>query len=272
VSLFEPLPVAAKALPVAAHGQVAALVDVDPDLARFLPADRCRSARDEIPVRVVVLRRGVWPMEGLEVSGAHLGVLVVDGILGRELITHDVSGMELLGAGDVLRPWDESADSELLKAVVRWSALTETRLAILDSHVAARAASYPEIHSALLERCAWRARRLAVLQTISQLNRVDRRVLALLWHLAERWGRVTSAGVLVPLALSHRILGQLVGARRPTVSSALAELARSGEVARGEAGTWILTGRPVGAPDARAARVVTPRRSVLARPGQPLSV
>jgi hypothetical protein len=251
---------------------VEALVDVDPDLARDLPPDRWSGARAEIPVRVVVLPRGPWPMEGMAVNRMHLGVLVVDGILGRELLAHDVSSLELVGPGDLLRPWDESANFELLEAVVHWSALTDTRLAILDGHVAARLANYPEIHSALIERCAWRARRLAVLQAISQLNRVERRVLTLLWHLAESWGRVTSEGVVVPLALSHRVLGQLVGARRPTVSMALAELARTGQVARGDAGTWILIGRPVGAPDARAPRLVTPRRPVLPPRRQSLSL
>ena len=58
-----------------------------------------------------------------------------------------------------------------------------------------------------------------------RLTRVERRLKALFWHLAERWGRVSGDGVIVPLALTHRILGQLVGARRPTVSTALSELA-----------------------------------------------
>jgi CRP/FNR family cyclic AMP-dependent transcriptional regulator len=81
---------------------------------------------------------------------------------------------------------------------------------------------------------------------------------------------VTPAGVLLPLALSYTTLGQLVGARRPTVSTALAELAREGHVARGEAGTWVLTGRPVGAPDPRALSGGLPRRSMLS-PAQVLS-
>jgi len=154
-----------------------------------------------------------------------------------------ITSIELLGPGDLLRPWDEAANSELLEAFVRWSALARTQLAILDRNLAAR---------------------LAVLQTISHLNRVDRRVLALLWHLAERWGRVTPDGVALSLALSHSMIGQLVGARRPTVSTALAQLVREGHVARGAAGTWVLTGRPVGAPDPRAASSVVPRRSMLA--------
>jgi CRP/FNR family cyclic AMP-dependent transcriptional regulator len=263
VSLFEPVAAGPQTRSMAASGHVAALAELDPDLVRFLPPDRCSTARREIPVRVVGLPRGRWSVEALAGNATHLGVLVVEGILGRELLSHDVASMELLGPGDVLRPWDESAPSELLEAVVRWSALADTRVAILDRHVAVRLAQYPEIHAALLERCAWRSRRLAVMQTISQFNRVDRRVLMLLWHLAERWGRVSSQGVVLPLALSHRMLGQLVGARRPTVSTAVADLTNSGEVARGEAGIWILTGAPVGAPDPRASGFVAPRRAML---------
>jgi CRP/FNR family transcriptional regulator, cyclic AMP receptor protein len=60
------------------------------------------------------------------------------------------------------------------------------------------------------------------------------------------------------------MIGQLVGARRPTVSTAVSQLVRDGHVARGDAGTWVLTGRPVGAPDPRAAPIVTPRRSMFA--------
>jgi CRP/FNR family transcriptional regulator, cyclic AMP receptor protein len=241
--------------------EIAALLDVDPDLGRELTPQRRDAARRELPVRVVSLERGPWRVENP--GRAHLGLLVLDGLLGRELLAHDVASMELLGAGDLLRPWDESADSELLEAVVRWSVMARTRVAVLDRHVAGRLAGYPEIHCALLERCVGRSRRLVVLQAISQLNRVDRRVLALLWHLAERWGRVTPKGVLVPLALSHRMLGQLVGARRPTISAALGELTRAGEVVRGDSGTWLLTGSPVGRPDAETARFVAPRRNVL---------
>jgi CRP/FNR family cyclic AMP-dependent transcriptional regulator len=256
VSLFDPVPASASMPALAAGGRVVALADIDPDLVRLLPADRANAARQELRVRVFTLPRGRWPIEDAVVDATHLGLLVVDGILGRELVADDVTSIELLGPGD------EAAQSELVEAAVSWSALAPTRLAILDRHVAVRLAGYPEIHAALLERCALRARRLAVLQAISHLNRVDRRLLTLLWHLAERWGRVTRDGVVLPLALSHRILGQLVGARRPTVSTALAKLVRDGDVARGDDGTWLLIGRPVGAPDPRAAVNVRPRRSM----------
>jgi CRP/FNR family transcriptional regulator, cyclic AMP receptor protein len=245
--------------------EVGTLVELDRDLAAGLGPDRHVSARRDVAVRVVGLPRGSWPAHLLRsCHPADLGLLVLDGMLGRELLAHDVASMELVGPGDVVRPWDEATGLELLEAVVRWSVLAPTRLAILDRHVAVRLTRYPEIHSALLERCTARSRRLAVLQAISQLNRVDRRLLTLLWHLAERWGRVTPDGVVVPLALSHRMLGQLVGARRPTVSTGLADLVRAGEVARGPGGTWLLTGSPVGAPDERTSRFVAPRRAMLA--------
>jgi CRP/FNR family transcriptional regulator, cyclic AMP receptor protein len=252
---------------------IAALLELDPDLGRGLPPAQFETARRELQLRVINVEPGPCRLDAAT-SGddGWLGLLVVDGLLARELLAHDVASMELLGPGDLLRPWDEAADSELLEAVVRWSALARTRFAVLDLHVALRLARYPQIHCALLERCAWRSRRLAVLQAISQLNRVDQRVLALLWHLAERWGRVTPDGIAVPLALSHRMLGQLVGARRPTISSAFAQLARAGEVMRGPDGTWLLTGSPVGRPDAKTANFVAPRRRMLPPSAEPVAV
>ena len=252
--------------------QIAGLLDLDPDLGRGLLPAQFDAARRELQLRVFSVEPGPCRLEVAAAgTSGWLGFLVVDGLLARELLAHDVASMELLGQGDLLRPWDES-DSELLEAVVRWSALARTRFAVLDQHVAARLSRYPQVYCALLERLSWRSRRLAVLQAISQLNRVDRRVLALLWHLAERWGRVTPDGVAVPLALSHRMVGQLVGARRPTVSTAFAELARQGEVVRGNDGTWLLIGSPVGRPDAKTAKFVAPRRRMLPPSAEPVAV
>jgi CRP/FNR family transcriptional regulator, cyclic AMP receptor protein len=253
--------------------QIAALVDVDWGLGRQLTAKRRAAARNEIPVRIVGLERGPWAASHVAASDAgHLGLLVVDGLVGRELLADDVASMELLGPGDLIRPWDEPSDVELLQALVRWSALSPTRLALLDRQLAGRLAAYPEIHCALLERTTARSRRLGVLQAISHLTRVDRRLLTLLWHLAERWGRVTPRGILVPLTLSHRMLGKLFGARRPTVSSAIGALTGAGEVLRNADGTWLLTGSPVGTPVAEVSRFVPPRRAMLPPPVGALGV
>jgi CRP-like cAMP-binding protein len=91
-------------------------------------------------------------------------------------------------------------------------------------------------------------------------NSVDRRALALFWHLAERWGQITAAGVELPLRLPHRIIAQMVGARRPTISSALTTLAADGKVTRRPDGGWILHGEPVGVPHQDVCRVIPLRR------------
>ena len=49
----------------------------------------------------------------------------------------------------------------------------------------------------------------------------------LLWHLAGRWGRVQPSGLRLLLPLTHRMLGQLVGAERPSISHALARLSHA---------------------------------------------
>ena len=85
---------------------------------------------------------------------------------------------------------------------------------------------------------------LATTQAISQLTRVDRRLKALFWHLAERWGRVLPDGIAVPLPLSHQRLADLVGAHRPAVTSAMGELTRKGSISRREDRVWILHGSP----------------------------
>ena len=138
-------------------------------------------------------------------------------------------------------------------------------VAALDRHFAVELARYPEITSVLLDRLGERSIRLATTQAISQLNRVDRRILALFWHLAERWGRVTGEGLAVPLTLSHRMLGQLVGARRPTVSTALGELAERGELVRRPDGSWLLGGDP---PDAQALARRPAQQADLMRPAR----
>ena len=70
--------------------------------------------------------------------------------------------------------------------------------------------------------------------------------MALMWLLAGSWGRVTLAGIILPLSLSHEFLGGLVGARRPTVTLALHKLAERGSLIRHE-NEWLIL-EPPGAP------------------------
>ncbi len=237
------------------------LLEADPDLGGLLTGTRRQEAERELVVRVHRLGVGVWDVSRLEGAGAdHVGLLLLDGVIAREVIVADHVSAELLGPGDLVRPWQDSTKADLLPVDVLWSILSPSSFAVLDRRFAGELARWPEVTAALFERLSERSLRLGTTQAISQLTRVDRRLKALLWHLAERWGRVSGDGVVVPLALTHRILGQLVGARRPTVSTALGELAERGELVRRVDGSWVLRGSP---PDASA---LGRRRAMAGRP------
>src|SRR5215208_4587480 len=213
-----------------------ALLDADPDLGRLLDGDALEEARRQLVERQHTVSTGPWDGERLRDAGPeHIGLFIVDGLMARELALADNVSAELLGPGDVVRPWQAEGPERLVPFDVRWNVLQPARLALLDRRFAAVLAHHPEVNAMLIDRLADRAQRLSVMQAVSQLNGVDRRLLTLFWHLAERWGRVTPEGVVVSAPVPHRIVAQLVG-------------------------TWLLTGAPFGVPTEEAARIVRRRR------------
>jgi len=240
------------------------LLDLDPGLAELLPPDRRQLAGRSLYVDVRHISRGPLDLARLHaVSPANIGFLLVDGMVSREVILGDTVSAELLGPGDLIRPWDLAAGGELLKTRVRWSVVSEhADAALLDRRFAVELNSHPGVNVALIDRLNARAARLAITQAISQLQRVDRRLMALFTHLSERWGRMTADGMVLPLRLSHRMLGHLIGARRPTVSAAIGELARAGELVRLPNGSWLVRGGPA-VHAGPAAPQIEPRHPVL---------
>jgi CRP/FNR family cyclic AMP-dependent transcriptional regulator len=243
------------------------LLELDPDLGRMLSPDRRSEAANSLIIRTQNLREGPLDLARLQaISPSHIGLLVIDGVIAQEVLLGDTVSTELLGSGDVIRPWTVEEPVELLETEVRWTVLSEVTAALLDRRVAIELCAYPEVYSGIVDRLSQQSARLATMKAISQMTRVDRRLIALFWHLAERWGRMTAQGLRIPLRLSHRQLGQLVGARRPTVSSALAELVRAGELRRQPDSTWLLPGDPVLPPATRAERLIGPPITLLAPP------
>jgi len=219
------------------------LLNLDPELARDLDPRRAREAAHRLYARALEIPRGRWtPSNALLEGSRPIGLLILEGLLVREATVGDHPSAELLGPGDLLRAWEDEDAEELLPRTIAWSALINTRVAVIDHAFAVRAAQWPEVFAALLDRAARRAERLVVLQAIAHLTRVDDRLLALMWCLAERWGRVVPGGVLVSLRLSHRTLAGMVGARRPSVTTALGQLMARGELERREDGEWVLRG------------------------------
>ena len=166
--------------------------------------------------------------------------------------------VELVGHGDIVRPWSWDDRGSHVPAEIGWTVLEPTRLAVLDHKLVLRVAPWPPIGVELFTRGLRRAHHLAVALAITNHQRVDERLCLTLWHLAERWGRVTATGVVIPLPLGHQRLAHLVGANRSTVTSALGELADAGTLSR-------RAERRVGAPRRAAGRARGPQARGAAR-------
>jgi CRP/FNR family transcriptional regulator, cyclic AMP receptor protein len=187
---------------------------------------------------------GRW--QGHEAPGENaIGLLVLSGVLIRKVGIEGRFGAELLGEGDLLRPWQEDMDPPTLRAAGDWRVLAPTRIAVLDQQFGRVLGRYPELTCCLLSRAVQRSRHLAVNMAIVHQARVDVRLHMLLWHLASRWGRVRGDGVTVPIKLTHSVLADLVAARRPTVTTALSELSKR-DVVRAVPDGWLLRGQPPG--------------------------
>jgi CRP/FNR family transcriptional regulator, cyclic AMP receptor protein len=221
------------------------IVDADADLAELLDESERQRARREALTRVRSLSPGEWDAaNAVEPDLHHRGFLIIEGLLSRDV---DVLGrrcVELLGAGDVLRPWRWDPDGSHVHAEVGWMVLEPTRLAVLDHGLVMRMNPWPQLGVELFARGTRRAHSLAVALAIAHHQRVDDRLLLTLWHLAERWGRVRPEGIAVPLPLSHQRLADLVGAHRPSVTTAMGDLTRSGAISRRADGIWMLHGAP----------------------------
>jgi CRP/FNR family cyclic AMP-dependent transcriptional regulator len=216
----------------------------DPNLAEALEPAIRRGATEECIAPVARLRRGRWNGEQLEaLIRDGIGLLVLEGLLLRRVGVDGRYGAELLGDGDLLRPWQGEDAQPTLPLTTGWQVLEPSRVAVLDRRVARRLARYPDLTGGLVGRALQRSRNLAVNIAIVHQARVDVRLTMLLWHLADRWGTVTPQGIMLPLGLNHTMLADLVAARRPTVSSALSELATRGLIARTADG-WLLHGEP----------------------------
>jgi CRP/FNR family cyclic AMP-dependent transcriptional regulator len=222
------------------------VLERDPELGRGLDGEELAVATRHLTARMLRVEPGEWraPWDGEQNLEGHVGMLVLDGLVLRVQEIATVASAELLGTGDVLRPWLTGAEGSSLPGGARWQVLQPTAVAILDRRFAAVAGRWPEIMSALMERSVQRARLLAFQMAIASVRRIDARLLLLFWRLADRWGRVTADGVVLPLRLTHGWLAHLVGAQRPSVTTALGTLAGAGRVERLEDGSWLLRGAP----------------------------
>jgi CRP/FNR family cyclic AMP-dependent transcriptional regulator len=218
------------------------IADLDPDILESVPpARRALAARD---LRAMVSRvgRGTWQPRELAPE-ATVGLLILDGIAFRRIEVGGRCAGDLVGAGDLLRPWESDVDFTILRADAEWQVLQPLTVALIDESFVARAARWPGVVSCLLGRAVGRTRMVTLQFALAQRVRSEERLLLVLWELAQRWGKVTPDGVMLPIALRHHHLATLVASLRPSVTLGLQRLAARGLVQRRTDG-YLLRGEP----------------------------
>ncbi len=195
---------------------VVSILECDPDLAEDLSDEDLAIARRHLVAGVEGYPRGTWIVGPDDFDPvANLGLLLVRGLLARQVTIGDHTSAELLGPGDVLQPWLRIGPDQSVAVEVGWEVVQAVQAAVLDRAFCARVSRWPEITAAISRRILQRSHWLAFHLAVCHLRRVDDRLLLVFWHFADRWGTVTPEGVLLDIPLTHELLAAVVGARRP---------------------------------------------------------
>ncbi len=214
-------------------------------------ADRKEAARG-IVVPLASHEPGAWDWTAPVPA---VGLLIVAGRLARGLRIGDAKahGFELLGEGDLLRPWSFRGATASIPSTADWTALSRIEVAILDLTFVRATMRWPRIGINLLDSAVERTRTLSYFLAARQVSHLEARILLTLWHLADRWGRVSPEGVALELPkLTHDMIARMVAARRPSVTTGIRRLRELGLIEVQARGRWVLCGDP-----AEALRVVT---------------
>ena len=217
------------------------ILDLDPDLGAGIGKEdweaACRACRGAL----LSVPSGVWePADAVAERNDVLGWVLVKGALCREVALRDRYMFELLGPGDVLH-LPVAQGGPRLGGKIKLTALAGTSLVVLGSAFVRAAARWPSLLANVHRRLETQREHLAIQGLITHLPRAEHRVLLTLWHLADRWGRITPEGTVLPLTLTHDLLGHLTAARRPTVTLAVGTLETDGYIRRCNDGSWLLT-------------------------------
>jgi hypothetical protein len=226
---------------VASSPSARPVLEFDPDLGSGIPREERDAAHQVCRGGIVQVPRGRWDLPASAAErDDRIGLVIVDGLLCREIALRDHHLLELLGPRDVLQ-LPVASGRPRLGGPIRITAATDTTLVVLGDSFVRASVRWPSLLASFLRRIESQRERLAVQGLITHVPRADHRVLLALWHLADRWGEETAEGAILPLPLTHDLLGQLVAARRSTVTLAVSALEADGCTARVGHGSWFLT-------------------------------
>ena len=214
------------------------VLEVDPELGAAIPraefSEAVRASR--APVRAAAL--GEFEFDPLP-DLSSLGALILEGMVVVRIEFGGAAHLEVLGEEDVVSPW-HLEDAPTLAEHVSVYVVQSGYVALLDRDFALRMAQWPEVSAALIRRLVGRARRMILRASILSRPRVYDRVELMLWLLADQFGSVTPEGLLVRLPFTHNQLGEIVGAKRSTVTLAVRQLVAEDRLRIPGRNQWLL--------------------------------
>jgi CRP/FNR family transcriptional regulator, cyclic AMP receptor protein len=217
------------------------LLEIEPDLGTWLSDEEQTLAR-RLLVPTVHLDSSSPELDRVLDDAGAFAALLIDGMVGHRMVVGGRQILRLLGPGDIIvHTW--APRSEILSDSSK-RVENHAEVALLGRQLVNGARHFPGLIVGLHLRLGDQHQRLAVQIGICQLSRVQDRLLTMMWLLAESWGRVTPSGTTLPVKLTHSTLGELIGAKRPTVSLALRDLIQCGALQAQSDGWLLLSGPP----------------------------
>ena len=224
----------------------ASLLEVAPWMGEGLQSQERGAVARSLVIPRVAVDPGPWIWSG---GPLEVGLLIVAGRVAHGLHVEDARahGIEILGEGDLLRPWTFRGPSASVPSTVDWTVMARMECALLDHEFVAACKHWPSLMIKVLDLAVERSRTFSYFLTARQVSRLEGRILLTLWHLADRWGHVSADGVVLDLPrLTHEMIARMIAARRPSVTTGIRHLRELG-VLETDGGRWLLRGDPIAA-------------------------
>jgi hypothetical protein len=162
----------------------------DPDLGSGLDGEQLSSARGRLVLPGIELAAGGRTIERLRAAeglrGYLHGFLVLSGALTINALMSGRRCTRVVGVRELVLLDGVEIDS--IPVSWDWTVIASARLGLFDERLLTIGRQWPAVMGEILKRAALQTRHAFLQQTISQLPRVEERLLALFWSIADRQG------------------------------------------------------------------------------------
>jgi CRP/FNR family transcriptional regulator, cyclic AMP receptor protein len=175
-------------------------LEVEPELGVLLTEREVAEAR-RFALSATTLKRAANVMGLLSETDA-FGAIVLDGLLLQGVHIGQRPSLRLVEPGNVV-PITRGTQP-LPVVTVSLQAATRSRLALLDRHFLLATQRWPQLGALTYRRAVESSELLAAQLAIAHLPRVDERLMALMWLLADTWGtsRPPASAYAFPLPMT----------------------------------------------------------------------